>query len=59
MIYLEWMGKQFAGVVSLINYGSVLAADLKAIGSIDCLIDGTVAAGFPVLVLIFMRACYC
>lgn len=51
-IYLERMGKQFAGVVSLIISGSVLAAGLKAIGSIDFLIDSAVAAGFPVLVLI-------
>lgn len=51
-IYLERMGKQFAGVVSLIISGSVLAAGLKAIGSIDYLIDSAVAAGFPVLILI-------
>lgn len=51
-VYLERMGKQFAGVVSLIISGSVLAAGLKAIGSIDYLIDSAVAAGFPVLILI-------
>ena len=51
-IYLERMGKQFAGVVSLIISDSVLAAGLKAIGSIDYLIDSAVAAGFPVLILI-------
>ena len=50
--YLDRMGKQFAGVVSLIVSGSVLAAGLKAIGSIDFLIDSAVAAGLPAFVLI-------
>ena len=34
------------------------AADLKTIGTIDYMINSAVAAGFPVLVLIIMRACY-
>ena len=51
-VYLDRMGKQFAGVVSLIVAGSVLAAGLKAIGSIDFLIDTAVAAGLPAFVLI-------
>lgn len=31
-ICLEWMGKQFVGVVSLIIFGSLPTVDLKAIG---------------------------
>ena len=53
------MGKQFVDVVSLIIFGSLPTVDLKAIGTIDFLINSAIAAGFPVLVLIFMRACYC
>ena len=51
-VYLDRMGKQFASVVSLIVAGSVLAAGLKAIGSIDFLIDSAVAAGLPAFILI-------
>ena len=52
------VGKQFAGVVSLIISDSEPTADLKTIGTIDYLIDSAVAAGFSELVLIFTRACY-